>query len=450
MKQSATHVQFESLYPEDSWFDQLSQLIRFVKEGKSSQLIGAPGVGKYAIFGVLSYNHAVRVRHLGEMQKAFHFVQVDFSEIKNRPLGDVMKMLFLALTDSLRDRKMMDCYNVINELFRNALTMQDELVMTEELKHAIETLVYEHKLTTVFLFERFEEYVPTVTSEFFTNLRVIRNRVKYHFAVVFSVNKPLEELVEPQILADFHDQFAGNIISMPIYDKESAAFRIHHIEEVSGKKIPQTIIDELMQLTGGHGKLMRTAVESYLVQGEGKPKNLQAFLLEQKTVQGALAEIWFSLSPVEQQCMSDPSSLEHKDSASLQYLAQIGLLKEGQITIPLLEAYITSNDSVSKSSSEKIAYDEKTDQIIKGNLKLSDDLTSSEFILLRFLVLHSEEIVSRDQLIGVVWGENRSTAGVTDQALDQLLFRVRKKIEENPTDPAHIQTVKGRGVRFTP
>ncbi|MBI2443087.1 MAG: winged helix-turn-helix domain-containing protein [Candidatus Levybacteria bacterium] len=449
MKQLPTHVQFESLYPADTWFNEVGQIIKFVKEGKSSQLIGAPGVGKYAIFGLLSYNHDVRVRHLGEEQTSYHFVQIDFSEIRNRPLMDVMKMLFLALTDSLRDRKMMDCYNVLNEFFRNALSMQDELVMTEELKHALETLVYEHNLTTVYLFERFEEYVPTLTSEFFTNLRLIRNRVKYHFSVVFSVNKPLEDLLEPQVYADFYDQFTGNVIYMPLFDKASTAFRIEQIEEVSGKKVPESVVNELVKLTGGHGKLMRMCVEAYLA-AEEKPKDLEKFLFEQQTVRAALAEIWFSLSPVEQAAMRETHNAEKEEASSLEYLEHIGLLKNKSITIPLLAWYMSSSQRVRESSAGKIAYDEAANKITKGSLTLSDDLTSSEFLMLRYLVLHPEEIVSREQLINVVWGDNRSTAGVTDQALDQLIFRLRKKIEENPNEPRHTQTVKGRGVKFTP
>ena len=63
---------------------------------------------------------------------------------------------------------------------------------------------------------------------------------------------------------------------------------------------------------------------------------------------------------------------------------------------------------------------------------------------------NSGKILGRDEIINTVWKELSSTAGVTEQALDQLIFRVRKKIEENPNQPQHIQTVKGRGFKFTP
>jgi DNA-binding response OmpR family regulator len=85
----------------------------------------------------------------------------------------------------------------------------------------------------------------------------------------------------------------------------------------------------------------------------------------------------------------------------------------------------------------------------KGDVVLSDGLTSSEYRLLTFLVHNNERILEREEIIQAIWDENKSIAGVTDQALDQLIFRLRKKIEDNPNAPSHLQTVKGRGFKFT-
>src|SRR5205807_10091569 len=93
-------------------------------------------------------------------------------------------------------------------------------------------------------------------------------------------------------------------------------------------------------------------------------------------------------------------------------------------------------------------YDEHTNTIRKGEIILSDQLTASEFRLLRYLLQNPDRIVERDELINVVWENIKSTAGITDQAVDQLVFRVRRKIEEDPNNPLHLVTVKGRGFKF--
>ncbi|OGH14799.1 MAG: hypothetical protein A2687_00990 [Candidatus Levybacteria bacterium RIFCSPHIGHO2_01_FULL_38_26] len=66
------------------------------------------------------------------------------------------------------------------------------------------------------------------------------------------------------------------------------------------------------------------------------------------------------------------------------------------------------------------------------------------------MVQNPNKIIEREEIINIVWANTKSTAGVTDQALDQLIFRVRKKIEDDPNNPEHLQTVKGRGFRFLP
>ncbi len=81
---------------------------------------------------------------------------------------------------------------------------------------------------------------------------------------------------------------------------------------------------------------------------------------------------------------------------------------------------------------------------------ISDLLSKQEFRLLRFFVENPGRIIGREEIINAVWEDLQSKEGVTDQALDQLIFRLRKKIEENPNNPVHIQTIKGRGLKFSP
>jgi len=64
------------------------------------------------------------------------------------------------------------------------------------------------------------------------------------------------------------------------------------------------------------------------------------------------------------------------------------------------------------------------------------------------LLENEGKVLERDKIIPNVWQEMASTAGVTDQAFDQLIFRLRKKIEQEPNRPLHLLSVKGRGLLF--
>ncbi len=440
---------FESLYPDNTRFDEIEKILSFIKEGSSCQVVGVPGSGRSNILGLLSYNRNIRIKHLGENQKWFHFVLLNFSEIRNKPLLDVTKFIFLGILDSLRERGMSEEYETINALFKESIGFNDELVLFQGLKKTIDFLAIEKELTVVLLFDRFEDYIPSLTSDFFANLRVLRNRAKYRFSVVFSTRKPIEDVLEPVFFSDFYEFVAGNIVYLKLYDKEGLDFRISYLEKVTGKKIDRKDIDKIIALTGGHGNLARRCLEALLAasnQQLAASSKLVEFFLKQKPVRSGLFAIWNSLNPSEQNILS----LINFGDNDLSYLENIGLIKNNKLTIPLLKDYIKDSARIKSESKGEIIFDENTNEIKKGEVVLSDKLTSSEFKLLKFLIQNSGKVLERDEIIKSVWKDTQSTAGVTDQALDQLIFRLRKKIETDPNTPIHILTVKGRGFRFIP
>ena len=72
-------------------------------------------------------------------------------------------------------------------------------------------------------------------------------------------------------------------------------------------------------------------------------------------------------------------------------------------------------------------------------------LPPKEFDLLELLVENAGLVLTRDQLIDRIWGLDY--VGDT-KTLDVHIRRLRSRIEEDPTDPRRIQTVRGVGYRF--
>ncbi len=437
---------FESMYPENTRAPEIDKLLQFVKEGNSCQLIGIPGAGRSNVLGLLAYNKNVRLKHLGENQKWFHFVLLNFSEIRNKPLLEATKFIFLGLLDSLRERQMNKEYETVNKIFKESVVINDALVLFQGLKKTVDFLAIENELTIVFLFDRFEEYVSSLTPDFFANLRILRNRAKYRFSVVFAVSRPVEDVLEPAFFADFYEFMAGKTVYMSIYDKPGLDFRISYLEKITGKKIKSGVLEKVIFLSGGHGNLTRHCLEAVLAENQKVKGDLNEFLLKQKPVRSALFGIWNALNPYEQNKLS----LLNFEGSDISYLENIGLIKNGKLTIPLLKDYIKESARIRSENTGQIVFDQNTNQIKKGEVVFSDKLTSSEFKLLKFLIATGGKVVDREEIINAVWGEMQSTAGVTDQALDQLIFRLRKKIENDPNVPKHIHAIKGRGFRFEP
>ncbi len=75
------------------------------------------------------------------------------------------------------------------------------------------------------------------------------------------------------------------------------------------------------------------------------------------------------------------------------------------------------------------------------------ELTSGEFTLLETLASHPNRVLSRDQLVDLIKGYDRSPF---DRSIDVRVTRLRRKIEDDPSHPVYIRTVWGKGYLFTP
>ncbi|WP_330997813.1 winged helix-turn-helix domain-containing protein [Psychrosphaera haliotis] len=74
-------------------------------------------------------------------------------------------------------------------------------------------------------------------------------------------------------------------------------------------------------------------------------------------------------------------------------------------------------------------------------------LTSGEFAVLKALINHAREPLSRDKLMNMARGRDYSAL---ERSIDVQVSRLRKMIEEDHTKPRYIQTVWGVGYVFIP
>ena len=72
-------------------------------------------------------------------------------------------------------------------------------------------------------------------------------------------------------------------------------------------------------------------------------------------------------------------------------------------------------------------------------------LTLMEAELLRYLIDHDGRIVSRNAILEEVWGLREDT---DTRAIDNFIVRLRKYIEDEPSHPRHLLTVRGVGYKF--
>jgi DNA-binding response OmpR family regulator len=72
-------------------------------------------------------------------------------------------------------------------------------------------------------------------------------------------------------------------------------------------------------------------------------------------------------------------------------------------------------------------------------------LTAMEAKLLKYLIQHDGRIVSRKAILEDVWAVHEDT---DTRAIDNFIVRLRRYLEDDPSTPKHLLTVRGIGYRF--
>ncbi len=72
-------------------------------------------------------------------------------------------------------------------------------------------------------------------------------------------------------------------------------------------------------------------------------------------------------------------------------------------------------------------------------------LSPKECEILKLLVGNPNEVIDRNRVIDVVWGDEYFPSPRT---IDNFILKLRTKIEEDPRNPVHILTVHGAGYKF--
>jgi len=91
--------------------------------------------------------------------------------------------------------------------------------------------------------------------------------------------------------------------------------------------------------------------------------------------------------------------------------------------------------------------DQASKRVFIGGHELTPPLSVAQYRLLELLLDHEEQVVSRDAIVATVWPEEEAM-GVSEQAIDALVRRLRDRISSVDPDHAYIVTVRGHGFRL--
>ncbi len=133
-----------------------------------------------------------------------------------------------------------------------------------------------------------------------------------------------------------------------------------------------------------------------------------------------------------------PSRLRDGDEIVLAAVVRIGFVA-GEATLPL-------EGLMDAASVAALMLDPEARRVSFGQRELDPPLSPSQFRLLELLISSAGSVVTREDVVRVVWPD--AIGGVTDQAVDALVYRLRERLTELNPDHNYVVTVRGHGFRF--
>jgi hypothetical protein len=235
---------------------------------------------------------------------------------------------------------------------------------------------------------------------------------------------------------------AQNILIHPLYSRSDMDYFIDDICKHWGMTISKTVKTGILDTVGRQTWLIKEAMRLYQARGISPSENL----LSEPSMHVKVSALWDDFSTKEQLLLKGIANNEPIEYSSsneeLHHLLRLEILKQESdnsvsCTIPLLLAYIHEQASAYRLSirDEKLYLDTKP---------LSSELSKKEYTIVYTLISSQNTIVKRQTLAQLLWPNNE----YSDWSLDQLISRVRRKIQKLGVNSNQLVTHKKIGFQW--
>ncbi len=142
--------------------------------------------------------------------------------------------------------------------------------------------------------------------------------------------------------------------------------------------------------------------------------------------------------------VNEPVDLHDGDLIQLALIQHFVYLSS-DATMPLEGALLPGSGT--KTINAHLSLDQRSRRVWLGNQELIPPLSLAQFRMLELLYEHAGQVVSRQDLIQAVW-KNEEIEGVSEQALDALVRRLRDRLALINPEHIYMVTVRGHGIRL--
>ena len=396
-----------------TWFRaaETAYTLKRIEHNDSYLLVSLPGIGKTFFLRLL--------QHRLTKQKNIVPILVDLNSIREVTTESVYQCML----------------DGVNETFSNiAYTNFEEFSKASKNK----------RKQYVFLIDRFEKAVTTLPATFFDSLRAFIVDSDRHITFITSLSQELPVLRHHHDIDQFYTMVSPFTEYLRPFTSEESSYYITQKTEERNMRLTPDQITTLYKITGGHNRLIDAYIY-YLTSVESKTfeKSLEN-AAHNESVLFQCQRILNILTDHQRQALSRlvvKLKLSERDNVYLEQLKRFGVLNDHNEVFSLrLRDYILEQHA-------DLFLDEVTGEVYKKGQRIDDYFTPNEYKFFRHMYEHQGRVIEREEIAEAVWGVKQKQ-GVSDEAIDQLVSRLREKIELDKNNPKHLNTIRGRGFQL--
>ncbi|MBN1178042.1 MAG: winged helix-turn-helix domain-containing protein [Anaerolineae bacterium] len=319
----------------------------------------------------------------------------------------------------------------------------------------IETLLERAQCQFTLIFDEFDEPFAEIEGRMFLNLRALRDRYRNALTYIVGTERPLDQIRDDTETAEFRELFAGHICTMNLTPNPEVE---RWVQELAGQKGGQLSDEEVafvVEQAGAHPGLLQTisllTLRARSVAPETYAKMGRALIVEampgDELTRRECERLWRQLAVTERAALHALAVGTPIGDKMAARLARLGLTDvRGAIFGACFAEFARQRGQQRTDLPGGIWLDVDAGEVYINGQK-APMLTNLEYRLLQVLYERKNKLCDKYQLIEQVWGEQYIDE-VDDARIEKLISRLRAKIEEDPTDPHYLVTVRGRGYRF--
>ncbi len=430
---------------------EVNQILTALQAGDSCSVVGVGSVGKSNLLRFLGRDE-VRQTYLGDAWQTYLFVYVDINKILKYSTWGLFELMIHQLLVELTKHKAEEVIlQTIDDLHQRATRPKTQRLALRYLDRALGLACNQLGLHLIFLFDEFDELCRRMSPRGFAALRALRDDYKYHLMYVVATRLTMKRLRdEIGEIEAFEELVSPQTIWLGPYSRDDASFMLRRLASRHQITLAEKATHEVLAATGGHPGLLR---EGYSM-AVAYQSDFFDILTNNPQVQDECQRIWFSLPAGEQQVLVSligGGSVPQQQGDVLERLRRKGLVGgpwagANRIFSSLFAVYIKRQNP---TIGAQIHIDRQRRLISVSGRKITG-LTPLEYNLIAYLAEKQGQVCTRDELAEYLYPEDAALEGlgVTDNRLDSVVKRLRKRIEPNPKAPRYIITVRGHGFKL--